>query len=444
MHSIIDKILIEAKVNKWSILQDIQIENMVNQFASQNRAKIQTNADQDFKKLKKPYFNYAKQFDTLIIKKLNLQISEEKSLLIWLLQQILNKSIKPTRIKEDSEIIKDNLKLFFENRKEINKKLYDITYLNVKEEVSKFKQDTEFSKHKEFLSKPLFENNPYKFYKITDADTCVKISQNTSWCVQNKSTASTYLKNGPLYLVTKNNHRFALLSFESSQFMDVNDVKLKTEAVEDLIKAWPEIETKILNTNSLNLLKYIKNLPEEKQEDLIKQNPNYIEYIRNPTQKIIDEALKTDLSNYAYEHILNKLSKEKVEEVVEKNKDLSLYIKNPSEKIFKNVLEILKKYHQKTFRLFFDVKNYTEQQQIEMVKTNPEIILNDINDWFEKPLEEALKLNGKLIKLFSKPSINLQMAAVKNTWLALGYIHNPDKSVIEEAKKINPRAEELV
>jgi hypothetical protein len=311
--NIIDYILKEAKVNKWSVLQENQIKNMTDQFLAKNKIKEDTmDAIKRFTKFfvfekivsnyddaKQEFYNLAEFFNKEVIKKLNLQPSEEKRLLIWLLEQWQNNDILNHRLKEDIEIIKQNLELYFKNKKEIHKDIYSSDYSKLKEYVHPY-MELDFIKHQEFLSKPIAQGKEYKIYKVTDIDTCIKIGQNTSWCIQGEEYAKDYLSKGPLYLVTKNDHRFALLSFETEQFMDVNDNRLDISVVKDIFSAWPESEKMLDVKKNADLIKYIDNPSEAVQLEAIQNDAHSIQFIENPSEVVQLKSVQLDQSAIKY------------------------------------------------------------------------------------------------------------------------------------------------
>src|SRR5271157_4031374 len=123
---IIDLVIKEAHIERWALLQQQQIVNMVNQFVAKNKV-----VD------KEPYFKYAIKLNE-IIKKLSVDFKTEKLLLIWLLEQVLNKTI--SKIEEDAQVIEENLSLYFKNRGEIKKNIYNLSYKDIKKAVQPFKK----------------------------------------------------------------------------------------------------------------------------------------------------------------------------------------------------------------------------------------------------------------------------------------------------------------
>ncbi len=403
MVDILDLLLKEARIDKWALLQEQQFSNMVGQVAAKDRKLIQpewehVNRDDteaigklnnEFKKIKEDYIKYAKTFNEEVIKKLNLDFKTEKQTLVWLLEQVARKEILESRIEEDAKAVKENLELYFKNKGELHKNLFNSSYTNLKSWIKPYRPKGEESKHQDFLSKPDVEGKSFKIYKITKVDQCLKIGKGTHWCIQGDEWAKKYLKKGPLWLVTKNDKRYALIQFESKSFMDVDDTHLEPEAMFEILDIWPEAEQRIKKEveQDKELLEYIKD--EDFQELIVKSNPEAIRYIQHASQKIQDIALKKD------------------PEAIRK-------IKNPSEKSQEYVVNL------------------------------DGLTIRHIENPSDKIKLLAVQQNGKAIKYIKNPSVKIQMAAVNNKWIALSLIDDPDPSVIDAAIKKDKRAEEFV
>ena len=278
MNTIIDIIMKEARVDKWSLLQEQQLENTVNQiFAKFKNKLIDKQPDDKYflnhsykdyvKEIKAPYFENAKIFNNYIIKNLkNIDFKNEKLILAWLIEQIFKETIDKDKIEEDKDTITQAIQLYFDNKGKIAKNIYTSNYSDLKSWIQEYLPKGEESKHQEFLSKPVAEGNGYKIYKITTVGQCVKIGKGTSWCIQGKKWATSYLKNGPLWLITKNDKRFALLQPVSGSYMDVNDNSLSPEVMFEIIDAWPDLKGLLLENSDkfpLQYFKYTKDVPEE-------------------------------------------------------------------------------------------------------------------------------------------------------------------------------------
>lgn len=528
--AIIDNLMHEAKIHLFlAELQDQQLINMVGQFTSTNKDLLQSKQDAEFQdkynaiyselktpgsadpkylkglnnasdfenwlkknkkkfdqvnfsNIKKQYFDYAKKINTKIIQDLKPDQKSEKLILIWLLQQVAKKNIPANKIIEDAEVIQENLKLYLDNQKKINKNLYDASYDDLKNWITPFRPEGEEGKIQTFLSKPHHDGGTYKIYKITEVGQCIKIGKGTSWCIQGEQWAKNYLKKGPLWLITKNGKRFALFSFESGQFMDVNDRALSKEKMFPILDAWPEaIELIIKNLktyprtyqylkdvdektmlDNIEAFEYFNNPSEKVQKLAIEKNPKNIQYIEKPSDDIQDLAISKDPNIFNYiknpkkgiletvikhldknphvlEHIIDHVPENIIEKAITLDPTVIRYIKNPSKKILDLVLEHV----DKNPEVVRDLKIETDSAKLEILKKAP-FALQFFRDPSEDLQKEAVKRNGKTIKFINKPSVDVQKLAIENTWLALGYIKNPDKSVIERAIQINPKAKELV
>lgn len=71
----------------------------------------------------------------------------------------------------------------------------------------------------------------FRIVRIDDVDTCVRLTADSGWCVQEDEYAIDYLDKGPLFLVIKDGKRLALLQPETGSYMDVYDNRLKPEAL---------------------------------------------------------------------------------------------------------------------------------------------------------------------------------------------------------------------
>jgi hypothetical protein len=109
------------------MLTEQQIENMSNQYfawyINNIYYKIPRNPgyDETYDVSKNDVLNSSKKIYELIVKDLNLCIKEEKRTLVWLLKNFM---FIFKRIEEDAKTTKENLKVYFENRREIKKDIY--------------------------------------------------------------------------------------------------------------------------------------------------------------------------------------------------------------------------------------------------------------------------------------------------------------------------------
>lgn len=358
--NLIDLILKEAHwINKISLLEEIQLKNMVGQLFAKNKDLLFLYKLDDPEKLnkeKEKYLNFAQEINNKVIKNLKVDFKNEKTILFWILEQVFRNIIEEERLNEDLNIIKENLEIYFKNKGKINKVLNNVNYKQLKEIVKDYKEGGEEVEHQEFLSKPLYKKDSYKIYKITEVEQCIKIGKGTSWCIQGENYAKKYLSKGPLFLVVKSDKRFALLSFETAQFMNINDNPLIKSELEEIFKVFPEEIFNKLFLRSLQvegeLIKLIENPNEELQLTAVKNSGEVIKLIKNPTEKVQLAAVE----NYAYSII---------------------FIENPTEKI---QLEAIKKF----VKYIKYIKNPTDKVQIEAVSQNPYVI-----SLIDNPCEEA-------------------------------------------------------
>lgn len=78
----------------------------------------------------------------------------------------------------------------------------------------------------ELLASEHLNNALYQLYRLTTAEAASKAAQNTGWCVCDVDTAQSYLSEGPLYLITRNDKAFVLAHQQSGQVMNVDDEPL--------------------------------------------------------------------------------------------------------------------------------------------------------------------------------------------------------------------------
>ena len=82
------------------------------------------------------------------------------------------------------------------------------------------------------------------------------------------------------------------------------------------------------------------------------------------------------------------------------------------------------------------VAQYTEEEQLSIIKNDPYAIQHMENPSEEAQLE-AVKYDGRLIKFINNPSEAVQLEAVSDDGYAIGHINNPSESVQLEAVKQN-------
>jgi hypothetical protein len=73
-----------------------------------------------------------------------------------------------------------------------------------------------------------------------------KVIGDAGWCVKRKSHFDSYLKNGPLYLVTKANKKYALIHFGSEEYKNVQNVCIEDPDAESVLIALLTADSDIL------------------------------------------------------------------------------------------------------------------------------------------------------------------------------------------------------
>ena len=85
-------------------------------------------------------------------------------------------------------------------------------------------------------AKLLLDQPPYKVYRLDTPEAAAKLCRDTEWCVKDPRYYAQYIKLGPLYLVEKNGERYALVHYESNQFMNAYDNYLRSTEKLELVE----------------------------------------------------------------------------------------------------------------------------------------------------------------------------------------------------------------
>jgi hypothetical protein len=392
-----------------------QVQNMTNQFLSTTKLKNML-----LKEEKELWYFYAQKLYEMF-ENLKLEVKIEKRLLIWLLHQ---KQSYRFLIREDKDVIRKNLEIYFKNRHIIHKDIYKYAYEDLKDWVQEFKeQNADFQN---FLKDPIAKNKEYKIYEITDVQLCIKIGQGTSWCIQGEEWATKYLDKGPLYLIIRNNHRFALLSFEYGQFMDIKDNSLSEHIMHEIFDVYPRFIKKLdMNfKNEGTLIRFIENPTEKQQVVAVKQNMLALHYIKKPSEQAKIIAVK---SNGLMIIHLKKTSKKVQLAAVKQNGFAISYIEKPNKEV-----ELAAVKQDGDSIKFID--NPSEEIQIEAVKQKGHSIKH-IEHPTEKAKLMAIKQNCFAIEHIKNPSEKIQLAAVKLNGHVIRFIRNPSDKVKKIASK---------
>lgn len=147
----------------------------------------------------------------------------------WIIQLLLRKSID---LPEDSEKLKELLTTFHKVKPRLPKEFRDINQFKSYSQLRvtllpmlptlKSISELEQEGSKLLATVPIGEA-VYQIYQLTTPEAASAAAKNSGWCVCSKETAASYLKDGPLYLIARNDSRFILAHAESHQVMDVND-----------------------------------------------------------------------------------------------------------------------------------------------------------------------------------------------------------------------------
>jgi len=150
----------------------------------------------------------------------------------WIIQLLLRKSID---LPEDSEKLKELLSTFHRVKPRLPKEFRDINQFKSYSQLRvtllpmlptlKSISELEQEGSKLLATVPIGEA-VYQIYQLSTPEAASAAAKNSGWCVCSKETAASYLKDGPLYLIARNDNRFILAHAESHQVMDVNDTPI--------------------------------------------------------------------------------------------------------------------------------------------------------------------------------------------------------------------------
>ena len=139
----------------------------------------------------------------------------------------------------------------------------------------------------------------------------------------------------------------------------------------------------------------------------VAQNGMLLQYIKDPTQKVIETALSQ--APRAIQFVENP-TEELLSALVEKDWAILEYINNPSDSLIRSALA------QSGWAIRY-IANPSEELQL-----------------------EAVKANYDALQYIKEPSEVVQLQAVQENYLALRYINEPSVAVLEAAVKQDPQA----
>jgi hypothetical protein len=128
------------------------------------------------------------------------------------------------------------------------------------------------------------KEGPYHFVRVTTPEASHKLCKDSGWCIgrSDHPHAKNYLKDSSLHVVYKDGKRFAGVHSESGVYNDKQNQSHSPEAVQDMIKHWPQERARISETpeKSYNHVSHYGTFPEA--EDTIATDPQTaLNYARN-------------------------------------------------------------------------------------------------------------------------------------------------------------------
>ena len=161
----------------------------------------------------------------------------------------------------------------------------------------------------------VYEDNNWIVGIPTTLDSSIMFGNDTSWCTTspNGRYYEYYTKSGPLFInLNKQTGELYQFHFESESFMDEHDAPINLKALveefsPDMKKYYNNYINSSIDKNDDNkqylFLFNSQKIDKKTEADMIeelKYNPKAFKYISNPTEKICDIVLKSDIKNIAY------------------------------------------------------------------------------------------------------------------------------------------------
>ena len=364
------------------------------------------------------------------------------------------------------------------------------------------KQETDIQQEQQAKSaiSEVYNDGTYSIIKADTPEAIVEVANcdgvgANSWCIKGLEFAKQY--GPPAFFIKKNGKLYVAVVPHADEIRNLADTEPSAALAKEVFKPvkfiidnfsdgiWPSSRTfqefRLINNELFkqslspeDQQKYgelyenpraypINTLPEVLRLEVLKQVPQDIQWIKNPTEKEQIVALRfADNAKSVLRLILDKniipteqvqllavrqsayilaLLKEKnivpTEQVqleaVKSNGTTIEYINNPSEQV---QLEAVRQYGM----AIQYIKNPSEQVQLEAVRQNglaiDYIIEKGINPSEQVQLE-AVRKNGWVIQYIKNPSEQVQLEAVKQNGWAIQYIKNRSEQVQLEAVKQN-------
>ena len=190
----------------------------------------------------------------------NCDPTPNKQYLDWLIKQIQSNAL---RLPEDCDKCINTLSLFTVKKQVLknNSKPIDINQYKTLGNIQQVLDEVmglntnrqQFKINTEQGQKVIADQPPYKIIEITTPEAAAKLCRDTSWCIKDPKFFNDYKMgpSNPVYLILRDNQRYALFHAESEQFKNVYDDELKLDVKQNI-----DI-LHILQNNNINVKSYV-------------------------------------------------------------------------------------------------------------------------------------------------------------------------------------------
>lgn len=196
----------------------------------------------------------------------------------WLLNQLKvpNHSMKGLRNgSEDNPTLERFISEFDRLKKQRQITGVDINQLDFSQ-VKKIVNDNEQKISRKALERGDVETKTKSGYELkifkdeSDADEVVQIGLGTDWCTNKIGTAKSFLRDGAIYIIFKDDEPYVQMHVETQQYMDVNDSPIKSET-------WKELRQNIPFINQLvTRMKIVKGMNHNEIMNYIGQDRKFV------------------------------------------------------------------------------------------------------------------------------------------------------------------------
>jgi len=187
-------------------------------------------------------------------------------------------------------------------------------------------------------------------------------------------------------------------------------------------------ELKLMLTKNPKLFTKLKNPSKEIIDFVFNQDVNMLEFIKTPlTEEKYIKALNTNPSLIRF---IEKPSLKLQKIVIEKNASLIRLIKEPSENIINIAL------NQNISNIVY-IKNPSNNIQLRLIKENPELFENRIQNKSEQAILEYLKINPSFIRTITNQTKEQQEIAFEASPNVFPYLKKPNYDLVIKALDFN-------